>query len=58
VVVKIVKNKGIKYWKRTICFTHRNCVKDGNGKLFLEKIIRNTAARKRPKEAPGVLVFL
>jgi len=48
-----VKNKGIKYWKRTICFTTRNCVKDGNGKLFLRKSLeiqlRGSDQRKLPE---------
>jgi hypothetical protein len=34
-----------------------NCVRDENEK-FLPETISNTATRKRPKEAPAVLVLL
>jgi hypothetical protein len=53
VAVKIVKNKGIKYWKMTNCFTTGNCVRDGNGKLFLRKSLeiqqRGSDQRKLPE---------
>ena len=34
-----------------------NCVRDGNGKFYF-KPFSNTATRKRPAEAPAVLVLL